>query len=104
MFYADYCSYGVRTLVGKGGTRGHAFLAFETKAGRNDWVADHEWDGVTLTAESCTLKEVEAMCGRNFHVANGIVLPAPSKRAYVTSGEYLYDLKDLRAYGEYEGD
>lgn len=69
MYYAEYCRWGVNVSYDSMGGRGNAFTfyVFGSKAKRDEWVDDNEWNGYpNRTAATTTRRTVEYCCGKDF--------------------------------------
>lgn len=66
-YYAESCRWGVNISYESMGGGAFDFYAFDSKAARDSWVEDHEWDGYpNRTAGTSTRKAVEHCCGKDF--------------------------------------
>lgn len=70
-YYAEYNRYG---LDSEGPDRNHEFHRFDTRAERDKWVLDNQYDSFGfLAAAKCTRAIVERNLGQNFLVtADGL--------------------------------
>lgn len=68
MYYAEYCRYGVRTSYASMNGNAYDFYAFPTKAGRDTWVEENEFDGTNYVATPITRRELERVMGKGFKV------------------------------------
>lgn len=66
-YYACYCEYGVDYDYK---FEYYDFLVFDSKAERNAWVLEHEWDGNKYVAKEVTRRDIEYAKGKNFHIIN----------------------------------
>lgn len=61
-YYALYNFYGCNTC----GNVKKYYLAFESAAARDEYVAAHEWQNGKITHRACSRREVAAALGGNF--------------------------------------
>lgn len=74
MYYAAYNPYGMISFSSFGGRgkNAYTFLAFPTKKAREEYLAQHEWDGCNLVMTPCPRKDVEYNLGKAFIIKDGV--------------------------------
>lgn len=50
MYYAEYCKYGINVSYASMNGNAYDFYAFPTKAERDTWVEENEFDGANYVA------------------------------------------------------
>ena len=67
MYYAEYCPWGVNISYESMNGNAYDFYAFDSKAKRDEWVCDNEWNGYpNRTAADTTRRIVNHCCGKDF--------------------------------------
>ena len=71
-YYAEYNAYGIYVSYesfGGPGRNGYEFRCFDTRAARDKWVLDHQYDRAgNIVAGECTRAIVERNLGKKFAV------------------------------------
>lgn len=70
MYYAEYCRYGINVSYASMKGNAYDFYAFPTKAERDKWVDEHEFNGTNYVAAPVTRRIVEKVKGKNFKVVD----------------------------------
>lgn len=70
MYYAQYCKYGINVSYASLKGNAYDFCAFPTKAERDTWVEENEFDGANYVAAPITRRELERVVGKNFKVVD----------------------------------
>lgn len=70
MYYAQYCKYGINVSYASMNGNAYDFYAFPTKAERDTWVEENEFDGTDYVAAPITRKALERVVGKNFKVVD----------------------------------
>lgn len=87
-YYARYSSFGVKTIWGDTGNPTGISLAFTSKASRDNWVDDHEWDYYpNWSACTETRENVEQALGK-FIIVNDKRCADGALSVYKYKGDY----------------
>lgn len=66
-WYAEFCECGINVSYDSLGGSAFEFLAFDTKAERDKWVENHEWDHYPdCCAAAVSRKTMESVIGKEF--------------------------------------
>ena len=70
MYYAEYCQYGINVSYKSLGGNAYDFYAFPTKAERDKWIDENEFNGTNFVAAPVPRRIVDRVMGKNFKVVD----------------------------------